>query len=112
MGTYSNLYNHPKIIRSERVVKVKLDDRTGVPKTPKDEKAEKFSSVLPTDTNFDRLKWIPPNVKRRDETKEQTNLRVKTQKEEQRLRRIEKKNNKIAFKMEEIKEQRAEINRR
>ena len=112
LSTYSNLYNHPKMIRSEKNVKVKLDDRTGLPKTPKNEKAEQFSNALPLVTDFDRLKWIPPNVRRRDETKEETKERKKIQKEEQKLRRIEKKNNKTAFKLEEIKQQRADINKR
>lgn len=112
LSTYSNLYHHPKIIKSEKTVKVKLDARTGLPITPKDEKAEQFADAPPPEIDFDRLKWIPPNVRRRDETKEETRERQKVQKEEQRLRRIEKKNNKIAFKMEEIKQQRADINRR
>ena len=112
LSTYSNIYNHPKIIQSEKNVKVKLDVKTGLPKTPKDERAEQFADAPPPEIDFDRLKWIPPNVRRRDETKEETRERQKIQKEEQRLRRIEKKNNKIAFKMEEIKQQRADINRR
>merc|ERR1712117_831565 len=105
LSTYSNIYNRPKVIKPE--AKVKLD-QSGMPKLDKE-----YPVRLPDpeEDEMDRLKWVPPNVRRRDETKEETRARQKIQKEEQRLRRMEKKNNKIAFKMEEIRQQRADINK-
>ena len=105
LSTYSNIYNRPKVIKAE--TKVQLD-QSGMPKLEKDY-PEKLPH--PDESEMDRLKWIPPNIKRKDETKEETRERQKIQKEEQRLRRIEKKNNKLAFKMEEIRQQRSEINK-
>merc|ERR1712226_31285 len=94
LSTYSNIYNRPKVIKPE--AKVKLD-QSGMPKLDKE-----YPVRLPDpeEDEMDRLKWVPPNVRRREETKEETRARQKIQKEEQRLRRMEKKNNKIAFKME------------
>ena len=106
LSTYSNIYNRPKVITAEKKVQL---DQSGVPKLDKEYPPPKLPN--PEDDEMDRLKWIPPNVRRRDETKEETRARQRIQKEEQRLRRIEKKNNKLAFKMEEIRQQRADINK-
>jgi protein LTV1 len=105
LSTYSNIYNRPKIICSEKKLQLSKD---GFPIDESDRTPIKYKLI---DEDFDRIKYIPPNVRQRDETKEESRARQKIQREEKRLRRMEKKNNQIAFKIEEIKQRKIELNK-
>jgi len=116
ISTYSNLYNHPTLIKEENIKKVRLDPKTGLPiesihkglskqvlkKLPDDEKVTK-ESVKSTTSSYARMK---------DETPEERRLRKQTVKLERRERRNEKKANKLAFKDEELRTKQEEVNLR
>jgi protein LTV1 len=115
VSTYSNLYNHPTLIKEEK--KVRLDKKTGLPvdalrgsggltknklnQLPDDEKigtASVRSTVL--------------SVRPKDETAEEKRLRKQTVKLERKERRCEKKANQMAFKDEEIRRKAVDLNLR
>ncbi|KAL9980507.1 hypothetical protein ACROYT_G009107 [Oculina patagonica] len=106
-GTYSNLYNHPTLIKdSPKVKPIKLS-KAGIPlgvlsqggsnkpvKTNEDMEAEEIQTQIPHNT-----------IRSRDETKEEKKQRKQEVKNDRKVRRMEKKANKIAFKSEKQRQE-------
>ncbi|XP_065055701.1 protein LTV1 homolog [Rhopilema esculentum] len=95
ISTYSNLYNHPKLITEPKPIK--LTKKLGIPsdvlkKQYQGNKDEEIHSETICSMNYARKK---------EESKEEKKTRKQAVKEERRNRRIEKKANKDAFKLEQ-----------
>lgn len=108
ISTYSNLYNHPKIIANERKPSktvIEVGSRTGLPlgvlqkRKPTGAEAERKVA----DGDDSRL-VVLNNVRDRAETKEAKHERKQQVREQRKERRGEKKANKQAFKNEELKQ--------
>lgn len=111
LSTYSNLYNHPKLICEERRARRCIVDKNGIliPNTLELTKknlklhnafSESFKdkddkSVLSRFSRISELSYRPKN-----ETLEEKKIRKGALKEYRKERRIEKKANKLAFKLE------------
>ncbi|KAI5124132.1 hypothetical protein M0805_000943 [Coniferiporia weirii] len=101
LSTYSNLENHPRLIRAREtrsVPKIHLDPKTGLPfvKPAKDE------GHLATELKFVDSETIRPTVhisvaRPRNESKEEKRVRKQVVKEERQARRLEKKATKDQF---------------
>lgn len=106
VSTYSNLYNHPKLIGNEPNSKkqnIKIN-KLGLPegvlnKKKQNTEAEADSEEMIQDINLN-------NNRSKDETSEEKRLRKKAVKELKRDRRGEKKANQLAFKIEQEKQER------
>lgn len=97
ISTYSNLYNHPKLIAEPKPIK--LTKRLGIPTDvlKKSSKGEKADSDIAEEANQYPL---VNHSRKKDETKNEKKVRKNAVKEERRSRRFEKKANKLAFKDE------------
>jgi len=96
LTTYSNLENHPRIIRartSKPVPKIKLDSRTGLPSVASDViNGEKLGE----EEQVGRV--VKPTISRpRDESKEDKKARKQAVKAERQARRVDKKATKEEF---------------
>ncbi|XP_060755554.1 protein LTV1 homolog isoform X2 [Neoarius graeffei] len=113
ISTYSNLYNHPKLIEEPRKKPIRVSNKTGIP-----------LDVLPTrgltarqvermerinDSDLPRVSTQPRS---REESKEDRKLRKQAIKEERKERRLEKKANKVAFKQEKQKQEKQMVSLR
>lgn len=101
ISTYSNLENHPTLIREEPKKKkktIQLSKKTGIPigVLPTKEKEEEDDDLISENLGKKRNK---------NETKEEKRLRKKMIKMENRMKRQLKKETKKAFKKEEVKQQ-------
>lgn len=125
LSTYSNLYNHPKLIKEPPNNKIKIDKRTGIPKNVLDsdklttkalnqfnEQNVTFESSGPKShagqsiiSQISTLSMRPKN-----ESPEERKDRKKALKEYRKERRIEKKINTQAFKEEAIRQTKVAIN--
>lgn len=102
ISTYSNLENHPTLIREEPKKKkktIQLSKKTGIP-----------IGVLPTkekeeEEDDDLISENLGKKRNKNETKEEKRLRKKMIKMENRMKRQLKKETKKAFKKEEVKQQ-------
>lgn len=108
ISTYSNLYNHPKIIANERKPSkaiIEVGSKTGLPlgvlQKRKPTGAETERKVADGD---DSRLVVLNNVRDRAETKEAKRERKLQVREQRKERRGEKKANKQAFKGEELKQ--------
>lgn len=106
ISTYSNLYNHPKIIANERKPAktiIEVGSKTGLP-------LGVLQKRKPTGAETDRKVAddsrlvVLNNVRDRAETKEAKRERKQQVREQRKERRGEKKANKQAFKNEELKQ--------
>ncbi|XP_058390192.1 protein LTV1 homolog [Diceros bicornis minor] len=106
-STYSNLYNHPHLIKYEPKPKhIRLSSKTGMP-----------LNVLPkkglTARQVERMQLIDggdlPKVSTqprcRNESKEEKRARKQAIREERKERRVEKKANRLAFKLEKRRQE-------
>ncbi|KAJ7391114.1 Protein ltv1 [Desmophyllum pertusum] len=113
LSTYSNLYNHPTLIKdSPKVKPIKLS-KAGIPLgvftqpggSSKDVKATEDMETEETETH------IPRNtIRSKDETKEEKKERKQEIKSDRKVRRMEKKANKIAFKSEKQRQEQSMLN--
>ena len=96
ISTYSNIYNHPKLITEPKPIK--LTKKLAIPADVlrKKEKADAFQQELKSINEKNR-----PATRNKDESKEEKKQRKIAVKEERRCRRAEKKLNKQAFKDEQ-----------
>ncbi|XP_072906514.1 protein LTV1 homolog [Hemitrygon akajei] len=114
LSTYSNLYNHPKLITDPPKPKtIKVSCKTGIP-----------LGVLPrpslTTKQLERMEMINDSdlprastqTRLRGESKEEKKLRKQAIKVERKERRIEKKSNKTAFKVEKTRQEQVLLNLR
>ncbi|RWS16900.1 protein LTV1-like protein [Dinothrombium tinctorium] len=121
LSTYSNLYNHPKLIKEDR--KLKIDPKTGIPVGVFDKAVlskknlKQFESEQKRDDLDDcrslRSSIISEmSVRPKNETPEERKARKEALKEYKRERREEKKANKTAFKLESQRQNKEVLNLR
>ncbi|NXN50522.1 LTV1 protein, partial [Rynchops niger] len=112
LSTYSNLYNHPTLIKEPPKPKpIKISQKTGIP-----------LHILPqkglTAKQIERMQMINGNdlprastqPRSKDESKEDRKARKQAIKEERKERRMEKKANKLAFKLEKTRQEKELLN--
>ncbi|CAN7938578.1 unnamed protein product, partial [Ixodes hexagonus] len=118
ISTYSNLYNHPKLIKEPKKDKVQLSSRTGLPVKDKvglsrqglkrleqeleEEEDEKDETRSRTS--------VASSIRPKNETPEERRLRKAQVRALRKERRQEKKANSLAFKAEELRQEKAMAN--
>ncbi|KAK5577430.1 hypothetical protein RB653_002371 [Dictyostelium firmibasis] len=103
LTTYTNLENHPKLLREEK--KIKLSRKTGMPVGVIPTKQKDISDDDDDDDDDgDEDKKTNLGVSRKNETKESKKLRKQQLKDDRKNKRELKKDLKVAFKKEEIKQ--------
>ncbi|XP_026561397.1 protein LTV1 homolog [Pseudonaja textilis] len=112
LSTYSNLYNHPKLIEvPKKLNSIKVSKKTGIPidvlpqRGPTAKQTERMQRI--NDGDLPRISTQPRS---KDESKEDRKARKQAIKEERKERRIEKKANKSAFKQEKIRQEKELLN--
>lgn len=112
LSTYSNLYNHPKIIEVPQKLKsVEVSKKTGIPldvlpqRGPTAKQTERMQRI--NDCDLPRVS-IQPRSK--NESKEDRKARKQAIKEERKERRMEKKANKLAFNQEKTRQEKELLN--
>jgi len=116
LSTYSNLYNHPKLIEEEGISKVKVSEKTGIPLSdhPKLTKQQLRAFDETNNPNIsvsqvESHKSSHPSRKK-NETKEEKKLRKQCIKELKKDRRLEKKATKLAFQEERSRQKKELMN--
>ncbi|XP_038873654.1 protein LTV1 homolog isoform X2 [Salvelinus namaycush] len=114
ISTYSNLYNHPKIIKDPPKAKpIRVSARTGIPldvlpgRGLTAKQAERMERINDSD-----LPRVATQHRPREESKEERKARKQAIKEERKERRTEKKANKEAFKQEKVYQEKQMLNLR
>lgn len=103
ISTYSNIYNHPKLIEDPKKKQIRVSGKTGIPldvlpkKGPTARQVERMERI--NDSDLPRVSTQPRS---REESKDDRKLRKQAIKEERKERRVEKKANKVAFKQEKL----------
>lgn len=133
LSTYSNIYNHPKVIdmptKRKSAAKIQINPKTGIPlNTLESEKGKLTIKSLATHENellqSETFNAGPKSLcaesilstlsvlslRPKDETPEERRERKKLLKEYRNERRIEKKANKIAFNQEKLRQQINQMN--
>ncbi|XP_031553215.1 protein LTV1 homolog [Actinia tenebrosa] len=110
LSTYSNLYNHPTLIKEPSKAKqIKLSNKTGIPigvlPTKPTSKNSTDQDEMDTGKNI-----LISGPRTKDEDKEAKINRKKAVKEERRARRVEKKTNKLTFKAERKRQEQSLLN--
>lgn len=110
LSTYSNLYNHPRLIaepKKEKNQQIKLVGKHGLPEEAgRGLTVQEINKEMNQRVRADRVSTYRP----KDETPEEKAERKKALKEERRERRQEKKQNKKAFTKEKIRQDKEAIN--
>ncbi|XP_074165744.1 protein LTV1 homolog [Sminthopsis crassicaudata] len=111
-STYSNLYNHPQLIKCPPKPKhIQISSKTGIPlnilpqKGPTAKQIERMQMI--NDSDLPRVS-VQPRCK--NETKEDRKVRKQAIKEERKERRVEKKANRLAFKLEKRRQEKELLN--
>ncbi|KAM5163091.1 protein LTV1 homolog [Mantella aurantiaca] len=114
LSTYSNLYNHPKIIKDPPKTKpIKVSAKTGIPlgvlpeKGPSAKQVERMERI-----NDGDLPRVSTQQRSKHESTEERKNRKQAIKEERKERRVEKKANKLVFKVEKSRQQKEQLNLR
>ncbi|XP_023952700.2 protein LTV1 homolog [Bicyclus anynana] len=131
LSTYSNLYNHPKVIEEpKKLQKIKINPKTGIPEDPQKhnkltlKSLAKFNAenksdvnevsdddgVTNADTVLSTLSVL--SIRPKEETPEEKKERKRLLKEYRKERRVEKKANKEAFKEEKKRQEKIVMNNR
>ncbi|CAH1164598.1 unnamed protein product [Phaedon cochleariae] len=125
LSTYSNIYNHPKLIQEPRMNKIQISKKTGIPLNILDsnklttkalnklnEETSPFSSTGPKSIGGQSIlsQISTLSIRPKDETPEERTYRKKLLKEYRKERRIEKKLNVQAFKEEAKRQVKIAIN--
>ena len=129
LSTYSNIYNHPKIIDvpSKKLAKIQVNPKTGLPKNvfDDDQKGKLTVKSLAKLAHNDEHSLAGPkslcaesvistlsvlSIRPKDETLEEKRERKKLLKEYRNERRIEKKSNKLAFNEERLRQNMIQVN--
>ncbi|POI24153.1 hypothetical protein CIB84_012099, partial [Bambusicola thoracicus] len=112
LSTYSNLYNHPKLIEEPSKPKpIKISSKTGIPlhvlpqKGPTAKQVERMQMI--NDSDLPRASTQPRS---KNESREERKARKQAIKEERKERRMEKKANKMAFKLEKTRQEKELLN--
>ncbi|XP_057617970.1 protein LTV1 homolog [Chionomys nivalis] len=109
---YSNLYNHPQLIKYEPKPKqIHLSSKTGIPLNvlPKKGLTAKQLERMQMINNSD-LPKVSTQPRPKNESKEDKRARKQAIKEERKERRTEKKANKLAFKLEKRRQEKELLN--
>lgn len=111
-STYSNLYNHPQLIKYQPKPKqIQLSSKTGIPLNvlPKKgltaKQAERMQMINGSD-----LPKVSTQPRSKNESREDRRIRKQAIKEERKERRMEKKANKLAFKLEKTRQEKELLN--
>lgn len=131
LSTYSNIYNHPKVIDvpSKKLSKIQVNPKTGLPKNVFDDDQKgklTIKSLAKLANNDEQLTAGPKSlcaesvistlsvlsIRPKDETPEEKRERKKLLKEYRNERRIEKKSNKLAFNEERLRQNMIQANSR
>lgn len=131
LSTYSNVYNHPKLIEvpSKRMTKIQVDRKTGLPKNVFDDEQKGKLTVkslakltIDEENSADGPKSLCAqsvistlsvlSMRPKDETPEEKRERKKLLKEYRNERRIEKKSNKTAFNDERLRQNIIHVNQK
>ncbi|XP_062980654.1 protein LTV1 homolog [Elgaria multicarinata webbii] len=112
LSTYSNIYNHPKLIEVPQKPKpILVSNKTGIPLDVLPQRgltakqAERMQII--NDCDLPRVSTQPRS---KTETKEDRKARKQAIKEERKERRMEKKANKLAFKQEKTRQEKELLN--
>jgi len=110
ISTYSNIYNHPKIIDEPKLIKL---DKSGIPMgVLKDKQTEKQRQQNEEDDTREEEQHISlSNIRKKNETAEEKKARKQEVKMFRKERRAEKKDNKMFFKDEHRKQEKISMNR-
>ncbi|CAO2628426.1 Protein LTV1 homolog [Lemmus lemmus] len=111
-STYSNLYNHPQLIKYEPKPKqIHLSSKTGIPLNvlPKKGLTAKQLERMQMINSSD-LPKVSTQPRPKNESKEDKRARKQAIKEERKERRTEKKANKLAFKLEKRRQEKELLN--
>ncbi|XP_004846091.1 protein LTV1 homolog isoform X1 [Heterocephalus glaber] len=111
-STYSNLYNHPQLIKYQPKPKqIDISSKTGIPLNvlPKRgltaKQVERMQMINGSD-----LPRVSTQPRSKHESKEDKRARKQAIKEERKERRVEKKANKLAFKLEKRRQEKELLN--
>lgn len=126
LSTYSNIYNHPKVIDvPSKKNKIQINRKTGLPMNVLDGEKGKLTERALAKLALDEEKAAGPkslcaesvlstlsvlSIRPKDETPEERRERKKLLKEYRNERRFEKKSNKIAFKEEQLRQNVLQMN--
>lgn len=117
ISTYSNLYNHPKLIVEPRKEKVQLSSRTGLPLREKAglsrqglKRLDQEFGGAETEEECRSRTSVASSIRPKDETPEQRRERKAQVRALRKERRQEKKANALAFKAEELRQERVMAN--
>ncbi|XP_023567973.1 protein LTV1 homolog [Octodon degus] len=111
-STYSNLYNHPQLIRCHPKPKqIHLSCKTGIPLHVLPKKGLTAKQVERMQIiNGSDLPRVSTQPRSKNESKESKRARKQAIKEERKERRVEKKANKLAFKLEKRRQEKELLN--
>ncbi|XP_066467363.1 protein LTV1 homolog [Tiliqua scincoides] len=112
LSTYSNLYNHPKLIDvPQKPRPIKVSSKTGIPLDvlPQRELTAKQTERMQMINESD-LPKVSTQPRSKNESKEDRKARKQAIKEERKERRMEKKANKLAFKQEKTRQEKELLN--
>jgi len=131
LSTYSNIYNHPKLIdvpsKKKKLAKIQVNPKTGLPKNVFDDDQKgklTVKSLAKLASDEEREQSGPKSlcaesvlttlsvlsIRPKDESQEEKRERKKLLKEYRNERRIEKKSNKIAFNEERLRQNMIQVN--
>ncbi|XP_034964723.1 protein LTV1 homolog [Zootoca vivipara] len=112
LSTYSNLYNHPKLIEVPQKPKpIAVSSKTGIPlgvlpgRGLTAKQVERMEMI--NDSDLPRVATQP---RCKNESKEDRKARKQAIKEERKERRVEKKANRLAFKQEKTRQEKELLN--
>ncbi|KAG8508904.1 Protein LTV1, partial [Galemys pyrenaicus] len=111
-STYSNLYNHPQLIKYQpRPKQIQLSSKTGIPLNVLPKKGLTAKQVermqMINDSDLPKVSTQP---RPKNESKEDKRARKQAIREERKERRVEKKANKLAFKLEKSRQEKELLN--
>lgn len=111
-STYSNLYNHPQLIKYEPKPKpIHLSSKTGIPLNVLPKKGLTAKQVERMQMiNGSDLPKVSTQPRSKSESREDKRARKQAIKEERKERRVEKKANKLAFKLEKRRQEKELLN--
>merc|ERR1712098_417617 len=118
LSTYSNLYNHPKLISERKPDHIKLSSKTGIPKNVLGrgltanalKMLDMETGVLDDEVASVKSKMSEFSIRPRHETSEEKKARKQGLKSLRKERREEKKANTQAFKSEKNRQEKININ--
>ncbi|XP_078085509.1 protein LTV1 homolog [Mustelus asterias] len=114
LSTYSNLYNHPKLITDPpKFNPIKVSKKTGIPLDVLSKPSLTAKQLERLETiNISDLPRASTQSRQRDESKEERKIRKQAIKGERKERRMEKKANRNAFTVEKARQEQVMLNLR